>query len=162
MPNFDGNGNFEDSLIITSSIGSCIISNCTIGTSILDMNNKPITSVLDPVFPQEASTKAYVDSLQIVFNTITLTGTSSSLISPIISGCVDIKVKNLILNGPSAIFSIIKNEPNTDVLVQRLNLAPGISDNCSLKITWPISSGIYLNKTLGSYDGSYKIKMDFL
>lgn len=147
-------GEAHNIIIESSSVGNSVIT-----TSLIDMDLENITNVKDPILLQDAATKNYVDSLGIVLSTITLTNTDLTLISTNQSGSFVITITNLILNGPSGIFNITKNNSTRLAQINRLVSSPGYSTDISLNITWPISDGIYLNKTGSNYDGSYRIKI---
>lgn len=156
---FEGNGYFDSSVLINSTIGNSAISGSAITTSSIDMNLQNITSVKDPIQPQDAATKKYVDDLEIVFTTTTLTGTTRSLISNVSKGSYIISVNNQILNGPSGIFHVTKSESTQNAHIIRTVAAPGVSSNVTLRLEWPVGSGISLYKTGSSYDGSYRVKI---
>ena len=156
---FEGNAFIDGGRSQNITITNSSVSNCAITTSSIDMNLANITSVRDPVNNQDAATKKYVDDLGIVLSTITLSGISTSQISTQQKGSFVITVTNIVLNGPSATFHVTKNESSREAHVARITACPGTDTNTFLKISWPPTSGIYLNKTSSSFDGSYKIKV---
>jgi hypothetical protein len=156
---FIDGGQVQNILVTSSSIG-----NSNITTSSLDMLDafgtcQNITNVLDPIRPQDAATKKYVDDLGIVISTITLNSTNNTIISNYDKGSFVITITNLVLNGPSGIFHVTKNESTNTAHIVRTTASPGYSSNVFLNITWPQNSGILLNKTGSSYDGSYRVKI---
>lgn len=162
---FEGNGFFDGSIVVNSSIGSTLITQSAITKTSLDMldtygNFQHITNVKDPLLNQDAATKKYVDDLQIVISNVTLSGTSLSLVSNNDKGSFVITISNLILNGPSAIFHVSKNEATNFAHIVRTVAVPGQSStNVFLELTWPIGDGLYLSKTGLSFDGTYKVKI---
>jgi hypothetical protein len=156
---FEGNAFIDGGRSQNITITGSSVANCAITTSSIDMNLANITSVRDPINNQDAATKKYVDDLGIVLSTITLSGVSTSQISSQQKGSFVITVSNIVLNGPSATFHVTKNEASKEAHVVRITACPGTNTNTFLKISWPPSSGIYLNKTGTSFDGSYKIKV---
>jgi hypothetical protein len=159
---FEGNIYAEDSFVTTSTINNSILTSTTIGNSILDMNSRNITSVMDPILQQDAATKNYVDLLGIRIFSITLSGTNTTALTTNVSGCYHIMIRNQVVNGPSAIFSLTKNETNNYSQIQLINSSPGISSLTQLRLTWPPNSGILLHKTDSNYNGSYNIKINYL
>jgi hypothetical protein len=156
---FIDGGQTQNIIVTTSTIG-----NCNISKSSLDMLSNTgalqnITSVKDPIYPQDAATKKYVDDLGIVISEITLTLTNTTTISNNDKGSYIITITNLILNGPSGIFHVTKNEKENHAHIVRTAAAPGNNSNIFLEITWPPNSGILLKKTGNIYDGSYRIKL---
>lgn len=155
---FEGNAFIDGGQVQNTLVTANSISNCIITTSTLDMNLYNITSVLDPINPQDAATKKYVDDLAIVLSNITLTGTSGTVISTSLKGSFIVKVDNLVSNGPSGIFNITKIEANKEAQCNRVSASPGYTSDTTLMISWPPNSSIYLRKTGSDYDGSYNIK----
>jgi hypothetical protein len=160
---FEGNAFLDYSFIQNSTISNTLITASNIFASSIDMldtggNYQNITNVKDPINPQDAVTKNYIDSL-IVSNTCGIYNTSETLISSNLSGCYTIYVKNIISGGPSGIFMTTKNESNICGHVAQLSLCPGTSTSNILNITWPNSDGIYLSKSESTYDGIYNFKI---
>ena len=156
---FIDGGQGQNINIVTSTIG-----NCNISTSTLDMLSSSgslqnITNVKDPINAQDAATKKYVDDLGIVITDITLTSSNNLVISNYVKGSYIVTISNLILNGPSGIFHITKNETTREAHVVRTVAAPGYGSNVFLEVTWPPNSGILLKKTGNNYDGTYRVKI---
>ena len=156
---FEGNAFIDEGRVQNALLTNNSINNSIITTSSLDMNLQNITSVKDPINPQDAATKKYVDDLGVVISNISLSGTSSTLISSNLSGSYIITVKNIIINGPSATFHVTKISSTLNAQCNRISASPGYLSTITLFVTWPPSSGIYLNKNGSLYDGSYQIKI---
>jgi len=135
------------------------IKNVDIIQSSLDMNNEPITSVQDPINPQDAATKAYIDSLgEIII--ITLTGTSYTVVSSKLKGAVHLIAEAIVNDGPCATFSASKTNSTKHPNVARLTASPGNSVNKErLDIKWEPGSGIEIHKNNTGFDGDYRIKL---
>jgi hypothetical protein len=147
-------GQIQNTIVLDSTIG-----NSAITTSSLDMNMANITSVKDPIDPQDAATKKYVDNLEVVFNTVTLNGTQGSVVSNYLQGSYVVAINNIVVNGPSGIFHATKNEAHRYAHIVRTVASPGYTSNVTLMISWPPNSGITLYKTGGTFDGSYRVKL---
>jgi hypothetical protein len=162
MSMFDSNGYFFDSYVIDSTVSNTQLSQSVITFSSLNMldihgNYQNIINLKNPINPQDAATKFYVDSLGTVL-TVTLSNTTPSLIASNLKGSFVITVSNEILNGPSAIFHVTKSSNTHTAGLARTVSSPGLASNTQLSIQWNINEGIYLYKTNNSYDGSYTIK----
>jgi len=163
---FFGEGNFymSSSVLTNSSTSNNIITTSVITASSIDMlsttgNFQNIINVKDPILPQDAATKKYIDDLGISIQNYTLSNTLGTLISSNLSGAFVITVKNLVLNGPSAIFNVTKNEQGNCGHVVRPSASPGTGTRITLDISWPVNTGIILYKNGSQYDGSYKVKI---
>lgn len=167
MSFFEGNGYFDNSQLVNSTVASTVLTNSFINKSSIDMlsssgNVTNITNVADPIQPQDAATKKYVDTIGITIVDVNLSGTVGTLISSITKGCVSAKVKNLVSNGPSAIFTAVKNEQSIYGHITRVSACPGIGTTVGLDMNWNPNSGLVLFKRGTSFDGSYRVKLDIL
>lgn len=156
---FIDGGQAQNINIISSTIGNCNISKSSLDMLSSSGNLQNITNVKDPINTQDAATKKYVDDLGIVITDITLSSTNNTLISNYAKGSYIITISNLILNGPSGIFHITKNETVREAHIVRTVASPGYGTNIFLELSWPPNSGILLKKTGPNYDGTYKIKI---
>jgi hypothetical protein len=156
---FEGNAYIDGGKIINTHLTSSSVSNCQITTSSLDMNLSNITSVKDPILTQDAATKKYVDDLGIVITRTTLNGTNPSVVSDNLRGSYVISVTNEIINGPSAVFHVTKNSNSNQAHIVRTVASPGNNSSNFLSATWPPNTGILLQKTGSTYDGSYRVKI---
>lgn len=160
---FEGNGFFDGSQLVNSTVSNTTISASSLQACTINMlspigNYTPITNVQDPVNNQDAATKFYVDRIGTVFN-ISLTNTDNATLSTNIKGSYMITISNNVLNGPSAIFNITKIESYKNPHIVRMTASPGHSTNTFLEISWPPNSSILLRKTNQYFDGSYLVKL---
>ena len=150
---FEGNAYIDECLVQNTDI-----KNSNITTSSLDMNLENITSVKDPILPQDAATKKYVDEHAFQFTTtdVNLSGTVGSMVFSIGTGVHMIQVTNLVTNGPSALFNVTKSDASKCGQSNRFTASAGSGSNTTLLLEWGASSDIYLRKTNDLYDGSYR------
>ena len=156
---FEGNAFIDGGQVQNAVVTASSVNNCKITTSSLDMNMENITSVKDPINAQDAATKKYVDNLEVVFSNVTLNSTIGTIISSSAKGSYVISVTNVILNGPTGIFHVTKNESSRHAHIVRTVATPGNASNITLVVTWPPNSGIVLSKTGDLFDGTYRVKV---
>lgn len=155
---FEGNAYLDTSVIVNTTIGNSVITKSSL--DMLDSlgNYQNITNVASPINPHDVVIKEYIDTFT-NNQTIVLSGTNGSLISSILYGSYIITIKNIVNNGPSAIYNLSKK--NASVLPHRIriNSCPDISTSTYLNVTWNINGGIYLSKNTQFFDGNYDIKL---
>jgi len=163
MSVFDGNGYLYNSYLVNSTVSNIYMFQSVIKTSSINMldingNYQNIINVKDPINPQDAATKNYVDLVGVILS-VTLLNTTPTLISNNLKGSFIITITNNVLNGPSAIFNVTKNESNNNPGIARIVAAGSVSGNTQLNLSWLPNSGIFLSKTNNLYDGSYTVKI---
>lgn len=168
---FEGNGFIDGGQVQNANVSTCNIITSVITTSTIDMLSingeyQHITNVKDPIQPQDAATKKYVDDLVALSKTIILIGTTgSSIVTNKETGSFNININPLNNIGPSAIFNVTKNDKLRLPHIVRLSAAPGftgsqISPYVMLKIDWPVNSSIIsVSKTGTLFDGQYAVKI---
>jgi len=158
---FEGNAFIDGGQLQNANVTSCTVSNSAINTSSLDMNMQNITSVLDPIQPQDAATKKYVDDLGIVINDYLISGTVETEISNTMYGTYTLTIKKRENDGPTAIFNISKIDQNSPAHIVRTVGTPGISidTRVMLLLKWLPNENIKIYKTHSSFDGLYTVKL---
>ncbi len=165
MPFFyEGNGYFDQSVLINSTVSNTSINTSSIKTSSIDMLNSSgnysnITNVAIPINNQDAVPKIYVDNLNISVTSTTITGTNGNLISNVTSGSYTVTIYSDISGAPFGIWSTSKNSNDVYGHVVRNNLIPGITTGTLLRLEWPPSSGIKIYKNDNNYNGIYTVKL---
>ena len=131
----------------------------SITNSSIDMNGSVITNNGTPINPTDSVNKAYVDASSAgVTSVVTLTGLAFTTISSVTSGVVTVSVKNIVANGPSSIFYLVKSEStSTSIGSGRTAVCPGLNTAERLMIRWLTSSGIELRKSGTGYNGTYRV-----
>lgn len=130
------------------------VSNSTITNTDIDMNNKKITTLGDPVNPQDAVNLRSLEN-NILYKTITLTGTNSVLLISNTYGSYYITISGTTDNLASAVFSISKSDSTINIIGNRLSHS-GTGD---LELIWNSSSGLYIKKNSITQDGTYIVKI---
>jgi hypothetical protein len=163
---FEGNAYIDGGHIENVSISTASISNSAINTSSLDMNMQNITSVKDPIQPQDAATKKYVDDLGIIIEYCTLTGVQPT---PVVGsgdhGTYTVTIKRQNNPGPSAIFNVSKRDATVNAHIVRTVATPWFFGDTpvTLLMEWPVGETIQIRKsaTIGGdpLDGIYIVKL---
>jgi hypothetical protein len=153
---FEGNAFIDGGKVQNSSVLFADIQNSTV-----DMDMKNITSVADPVEPQDAATKQYVDDLGVRISNVTLIDDNYTPISTFQKGSFVITVTNLVDFAPTATFYVSKSHQTRHAHIVRHTCAPGIENGTVvvLEIKWEPNQGLALRKTSSPFNGLYQIKI---
>jgi hypothetical protein len=165
MGYFSGNitarGNMAKRMVVTSS---------NIINSTLDMNMKTITGVQDPVEPQDAATRFYVDTtvqkvedeFQSFFSgiVVSLIGVDFAEIGHIKPGSYVVTVTPYHDGFPTATFSISKASEYSVGHVMRITAQAGIYTPESLELMWPQGGVLKMRKNGPGYDGDYLVDLN--
>jgi hypothetical protein len=126
------------------------------------MGGGVITTAGNPITSTDVATKGYVDTVNpVITNVITLTGTATTNMINKTSGSFFISVKNVISGGPSATFTLSKNESTRYPSLSRTNSSAGLNTLERLFIVWDPGQFPKLYKTGINYDGNYTLKIVF-
>lgn len=147
-----------------------LVTNSAINSSTLDMNFKPITSVRNPIQPQDAATRWYVDNKLDEFSTtlenpfagylVTLSGTEETDIVNLRPGSYIVTATPLKDGYPTATFSISKNSVYSPGHIARITGVPGSYTPEQLEVIWPPGNVLKLKKNGPGYDGDYVVDMN--
>lgn len=168
---FEGNAFIDGGHIQNVNISTCNISNSAITTTSIDMLSSSgqlqhITNVKDPIQPQDAATKKYVDAKGLILEQIILINTAETSVSvnnDIGSFIVTITPFDSI--GPSSIFNITKNDKTKQPHIVRISASPGLTGNVNnpyvmLNVSWaPNTTVIKISKTGNLFNGNYTVKV---
>lgn len=159
---FEGNAFIDGGQLQNANVTLCTVSNCAITTSSLDMALQNITSVKDPIQPQDAATKKFVDDLGIVIKKFRLEGIDFTDTGSSEFGTYIISVKPEDPNGPTAIFNVSKMSPSSPAHIVRTVATPGLAppdDRAMLLLKWDPNENIMIRKTHSTFNGIYIIKI---
>jgi hypothetical protein len=138
------------------------VDSTTITDSNIDMNDKKITTLADPVNPQDAvnlrTMSTFLGSSFVLYN-INLSGTSFSSFSDVTRGAYSISINGTVEGMPCATFHISKSSSSTFGLAQRTSSSFGSGTEERLSIRWFSNGFPELSKSGAGHDGLYIVKM---
>lgn len=133
-----------------------------INDSSIDMNDRKITMLADPVYEQDAVNLRTLNShsgggvTQLV---IVLSGTNPTVISSDKRGSYGISVFGETEGAPCGTFNICKTRILENVDGSRSSSTCGSLGDTRLYVNWPSNSGLQLYKDTLNHDGNYVIKL---
>ncbi len=165
MPFFTGNASFQGHQMV-----QMLIKNSSIHSTALDMNLRPITSVKNPIHPQDAATRWYVDSKIDEFSNtlenpysgylVTLSGTEPTDITNLRTGSYMVTVTPQKDGYPTALFAISKGSVYSEGHIFKVTGVSGEYTPEQLELIWPPGNVLQLKKTGPGFDGEYIVDMN--
>jgi hypothetical protein len=144
--------------------GNYKITDGIINNSYIDMNNQDLINIRDPVNPQDAVPKWYVDDIvtpggPVTFPTLTftLTGTNATSIIGSTVGSYTLSITSSSTGAPMAKFELLKNDPTKNASITRKMSSCGINTKERLNCTWNPAEAIKVYKDGSNYDGTYEV-----
>jgi hypothetical protein len=138
------------------------IQNGSVFSSDIDMDTGVITNHGTPVAGTDVVNKDYCDgntTSSIPVITITLLAqTWNNILPTVLDGEVSISIKNVVLFGPCARFTLCKNEQSRQASIVRWSSTAGITTEERLEVRWQPNTGIEVRKNGNGYDGDYNVK----
>ena len=165
MPFFTGNADFRG-----ERIRQMLLTQCSINSTAIDMNFHPITSVRNPVQPQDAATRWYVDSRIDEFSStldnpyagylVTLSGMESTDIANLRPGSYMVTVTPMKDGYPTALFAVSKSSIYSEGHIFKVTGVSGTYTPEQLELLWPPGNVLKLRKTGPGFDGEYVVDMN--
>lgn len=156
---------FTSAGLLGSTVQQVYMSEASIVNSTLDMNMRNITSVSDPVRPQDAATKNFVETqLQKVSAEIenqfspfvvSLVGSDWVQVATLRPGSFVVTISGTQDGAPTATYSMSKSSITSFPQVMRVTSVPSRVTREQLELKWDQQGRLLLRKTGSGYDGDY-------
>jgi len=164
-------GYFSGNIVARGTMAKrMLLTNSSIVDTTIDMNLKTITSVHDPIDPQDAATRYYVDAsvqkveseFQSFFTgvVVSLNGTDFVEIAHIRPGSYIVTVTPFQDGFPTATFSISKLGAYSTGHVSRITAGIDPKTRETLDLQWPQGGVLLLRKTGPGFDGDYLVDLN--
>jgi hypothetical protein len=129
---------------------------------IVDFNLKNFTTMPEPIFSTDNATKNYVNQQIDLLKSqnsvsVLLENTTLVIVQDLQAGAYILSVSSKVPNGPSATFSISKNNYSSLGDINQLTTSLGETTLENLELVWSPNSPLELRKTNLDYDGEYII-----
>ena len=136
------------------------------GDFLVDFNLKRFTLTPPPQIESDIATVGFVErtikeALDVKFGGITvrLNKRDKSVVMPLVEGSYIVAIRSLVLNGPTASFSISKANASMDAHVVKVGNSSVNNSECALELSWPADESLLLRKTSDDFDGNYVVDM---